>query len=75
MMDRATLLASVQDGEDSELDLKEVGFRGRRVAVGGKERRAASEMAEVLASMARRSIYAGTRPVRLGAVRSTDSPS
>ena len=52
MTDRDSLLATIRDGEDSELELKEVVFRGGRVAFGGKKRRASSEMAEVFVSMA-----------------------
>ena len=52
MIDRERLLASIRAGEDSELELAEVVFRGGRVAFGGGKGRAASELAEVFVSMA-----------------------
>lgn len=52
MTDRDSLLASIRDGEGSGLELKEVVFRGGRVAFGGKKRRASSDLAEVFVSMA-----------------------
>ena len=52
MIDRERLLASIRAGEDSELELAEVVFRGGRVTLGGRKGRAASELAEVFVSMA-----------------------
>lgn len=52
MIDHATLLSSIREGEGTELELKEVVFRGGRVAFGGKKRRASSDLAEVFVSMA-----------------------
>ena len=52
VFDRSALLASIQAGEDTELELKEVVFRGNRVAFARDESRAASRLAEVFVSMA-----------------------
>lgn len=53
MIDRERLLASIRAGGDSELELTEVVFRGGRVAFGGGEGRAASDLAEVFAGYPR----------------------
>ena len=46
------LMASIQAGEDTGLELKEVTFRGRRMLLGRDEGRPATRLAEVFASMA-----------------------
>ncbi len=51
-MDTQTLLSSIRAGEDTELELKEVVFRGDRIALGSETGRAASKLAEVFVSMA-----------------------
>lgn len=48
----AALAAATRAGEDTELELKEVVFRGGRAAFPGKQGRAASRLAEVFDSMA-----------------------
>ena len=50
--DTKTLLSSIRAGEDTELELKEVVFRGDRVAFGSDPGRASSKLAEVFVSMA-----------------------
>ncbi len=50
--DLSALMASIQAGEDTGLELKEVVFRGNRMMLGGEERRPAARLAEVFASMA-----------------------
>lgn len=52
MVDVTALLASIRAGEDSELELKEVLFRGNRVSFARGEGRAAARLAEVFVSMA-----------------------
>lgn len=51
-IDISTLMASIRAGEDTGLELKEVTFRGRRMLLGREERRPATRLAEVFASMA-----------------------
>ncbi len=51
-MDIPALLSSIRAGEDTELELKEVVFRGDRIAFGSDPGRASSKLAEVLVSMA-----------------------
>ena len=51
-MDTQALLSSLRAGEDTELELKEVVFRGDRIAFGSDPGRAASKLAEVFVSMA-----------------------
>ncbi len=46
------LAAAIRAGEDTELELKEVVFRGGRSAFAGEQGRAASRLAEVFVSMA-----------------------
>ena len=48
----ASLMSSIRAGEDTELELKEVVFRGDRVLLAGEEGRAAPRLAEVFVSMA-----------------------
>ena len=48
----AGLMAAIRAGEDTELELKEVVFRGGRAAFPGERGRAASRLAEVFVSMA-----------------------
>ena len=48
----AALMSSIRAGEDTELELKEVVFRGDRVLLSGEEGRAAPRLAEVFVSMA-----------------------
>ena len=52
MTDISALIASIRAGEDTELDLKEVAFRGNRVAFARDESRASATLAEVFVSMA-----------------------
>ena len=52
MLDTNALLASIRAGEDTELELKEVVFRGNRVAFARDESRAGLRLAEVFVSMA-----------------------
>ena len=52
MLDTTALLASIQAGEDTELELKEVLFQGNRIAFARDESRAGARLAEVLVSMA-----------------------
>ena len=52
MLDTNALIASIQAGEDTELELKEVVFRGNRVAFARDESRAGPRLAEVFVSMA-----------------------
>ena len=47
-----TLLSSIRAGEDTALELKELVFRGDRIAFGSDEGRAAQKLAEVFVSMA-----------------------
>ena len=51
-MDTQALMSSIRAGEDTELELKEVVFRGDRIAFGSETGRAASKLAEVFVSMA-----------------------
>ena len=51
-MDIPALLSSIRAGEGTELELKEVVFRGDRVAFGSDPGRASSKLAEVFVSMA-----------------------
>ena len=51
-MDTQALISSIRAGEDTELELKEVVFRGDRIALGSEAGRAASKLAEVFVSMA-----------------------
>ena len=51
-MDTQALLSSIQAGEDTELELKEVVFRGDRIAFGSDPGRASSKLVEVFVSMA-----------------------
>ena len=52
MLDTGALIASIRAGEDTELELKEVIFRGNRIAFARDESRAGARLAEVFASMA-----------------------
>ena len=52
MVDVTALMDSIRAGEDSALELKEVRFRGNRVAFTCDEGRAAPRLAEVFVSMA-----------------------
>lgn len=47
-----SLMASIHAGEDTELELKELIFKGNRIALGGSETRPAARLAQVLVSMA-----------------------
>ena len=51
-LDTKALMASIHAGEDTELELKEIVFRGSRVSFAKEEGRAASRLAEVFVSMA-----------------------
>ena len=51
-MDTQALMSSIRAGEDTELELKEVVFRGDRIAFGSETGRAASKLADVFVSMA-----------------------
>ena len=51
-MDTQALLSSIRAGEDTELELKEIVFRGDRIAFGSDPGRASSKLAEVFVSMA-----------------------
>ena len=51
-MDIQALLSSIRAGEDTELELKEVVFRGDRIAFGSDPGRASSKLAEAFVSMA-----------------------
>ena len=51
-LDTTALLASIQAGEDTELELKEVVFRGNRIAFAREESHAGARLAEVFVSMA-----------------------
>ena len=46
-----SLMASIHAGEDTELELKELVFKGNRISLGGSEARPA-RLAQVLVSMA-----------------------
>lgn len=46
------LMASIRAGEDSELELKEVVFRGDRISLGSADARPAARLAQILVSMA-----------------------
>ena len=48
----AALVSAIRAGEDTELELKEVVFRGDRLSFAAEEGRAASKLAEVFVSMA-----------------------
>ena len=64
--DTKALMASIQAGEDSELELKEVVFRGNRISFAKEEGRAAPRLAEVFVSMANTSggiVVMGVRDV------------
>ncbi len=52
MLDTTALLASIQAGEDTELERKEVLFHGNRIAFARDESRAGARLAEVFVSMA-----------------------
>lgn len=52
MIDVTALMASIRAGEDTELELKEVMFRGNRVSFARDQARAAARLAEVFVSMA-----------------------
>ena len=52
MIDKTQLISSIQAGEDTKLALKEVVFRGERIAFAREEGRAAAKLAEVFVSMA-----------------------
>ena len=52
MIDKTQLISSIQAGEDTKLELKEVVFRGERIGFAREEGRAASKLAEVFVSMA-----------------------
>ena len=56
----SALMSSIRAGEDTELELKEVVFRGDRVSFASEEDRAAPKLAEVFVSMANTSY----QPVR-----------
>lgn len=47
-----SLMASIHAGEDTELELKELVFKGNRISLGGSEARPAARLAQVLVSMA-----------------------
>ena len=51
-MDVQALLSSIRAGEDTELELKEVLFRGDRITFGSETGRATTKLAEVFVSMA-----------------------
>ena len=51
-VDIPALMASIQAGEDTGLELKEVVFRGQRMMLGRGGSRPAARLAEVFASMA-----------------------
>ncbi len=51
-IDIPAFMASIQAGEDSGLELKEVTFRGRRMLLGREGSRPAARLAEVFTSMA-----------------------
>ena len=51
-IDIESLMASIRAGEDNELELKEVVFRGNRFSLGGSDARPAARLAQVLVSMA-----------------------
>lgn len=52
MLDISALIASIRAGEDTELELKEVIFRGNRIAFARDESRSGARFAEVFVSMA-----------------------
>ena len=52
MIDKTQLISSIQAGEDTKLELKEVVFRGDRIGFAREGGRAASKLAEVFISMA-----------------------
>ena len=52
MIDKTQLISSIQAGEDTKLELKEVVFRGERIGFAREEGRSASKLAEVFVSMA-----------------------
>ena len=51
-IDIPALMASIEAGEDTRLELKEVAFRGRRMLLGGDGTRPAARLAQVFVSMA-----------------------
>ena len=51
-IDIEPLLASIRAGEDTELELKEVVFKGDRISLGGSDARPAARLAQILVSMA-----------------------
>ncbi len=51
-MNKQERLASIRAGEDTELELKEIVFRGDRISFAREEGRATSRLAEVFVSMA-----------------------
>lgn len=51
-MNKQERMASIRAGEDTELELKEIVFRGNRISFAREEGRAASRLAEVFVSMA-----------------------
>ena len=51
-IDKKERMSSIQAGEDTGLELKEIVFRGDRVSFAREEGRAASRLAEVFVSMA-----------------------
>ena len=51
-IDREERMSSIRAGEDTQLELKEIVFRGDRVSFAREEGRAASRLAEVFVSMA-----------------------
>ena len=59
-MDTQALLSSIRAGEDTGLELKEIVFRGDRIAFGTDTGRDASKLAEVFVSMA--NTRGGRRP-------------
>ena len=63
----SALMSSIQAGEDTELELKEVVFRGDRVLFASEEGRAAPKLTEVFVSMANTSY----QPVRCAATSSS----
>ena len=52
LTDTRALMASIRAGDDARLELMEVRFRGRRLALGGEDGRAVIRLAEVFVSMA-----------------------
>ena len=52
LTDTRALMASIRAGDDARLELREVRFRGRRLALGDEDGRAVIRLAEVFVSMA-----------------------